>query len=48
MAPSDEVTVLVDRPRWDRQRSPYAGRREYSRDAVSWRSVRTADRGRAL
>ncbi|MGC5021451.1 hypothetical protein [Micromonospora sp. DT47] len=29
----DELTVLVDRLRWDRRRDPYRGRREYSQTA---------------
>ncbi|PMR62623.1 hypothetical protein C1A38_02385 [Verrucosispora sp. ts21] len=29
----DELTVLVDRLRWDRRRDPYRGRREYSKIA---------------
>ncbi|MBM0238576.1 hypothetical protein JNW88_18005 [Micromonospora sp. ATA32] len=29
----DELTVLVDRLRWDRRRDPYRGRREHSQTA---------------
>ena len=29
-ASDDELAVLVDRLRWDRRRTPYGGRREYS------------------
>ncbi|MGC5023004.1 hypothetical protein [Micromonospora sp. DT47] len=29
----DELTVVVDRLRWDRRRDPYRGRREYSQAA---------------
>ncbi|RZT77828.1 hypothetical protein EV382_0993 [Micromonospora violae] len=45
----DELTVLVDRLRWDRRRDPYRGRREYSQTArqVAEECDRLVGEGRA-
>ncbi|MEU2612403.1 DUF6880 family protein [Micromonospora sp. NPDC007271] len=45
----DELTVLVDRLRWDRRRDPYRGRREYSQAArqVAEEGARLVAVGRA-
>ncbi|WP_241835450.1 DUF6880 family protein [Pseudofrankia asymbiotica] len=47
---SEDLTVVVDRLRWDRRRSPYVGRREYSRDARELldRCARLIDAGQAV
>jgi len=49
VASPDELTVLVDRLRRDRRRVPYAGRREYSRDAreLAARCEKLVDTGQA-
>ncbi|OHV57989.1 hypothetical protein [Pseudofrankia sp. BMG5.36] len=49
MVSSEDLTVVVDRLRRDRRRSPYAGRREYSRDARELvdRCARLVDSGQA-
>lgn len=45
----DDLTVLVDRLRWDRRRDPYRGRREYSQTArqVAEECARLVADGRA-
>jgi hypothetical protein len=49
VAAENELTVLVDRLRWDRRRDPYAGGRVYSRTAreVADRCARLIDAGEA-
>ena len=49
VAAENELTVLVDRLRWDRRRDPYAGGRVYSRTAreVADRCSRLIDAGEA-